>query len=41
MGFITWIIRIAILLVLILLAVQNTASTRFTLFNDISIECGN
>lgn len=38
MGFITWIIRIAILLVLILLAVQNTASTRFTLFNDISIE---
>lgn len=38
MGFITWIIRIAILLVLILLAVQNTAATRFTLFNDITIE---
>ncbi|MGL4768384.1 MAG: LapA family protein [Formosimonas sp.] len=38
MKFITWLVRIAILLLFILLAVQNTAPARFTLFNDISIE---
>ncbi len=38
MGVLTWIFRVVILVLLIFLAVQNVTPTRFTLFNDISIE---
>lgn len=38
MNVLTWIFRILILLVLILLAIPNTAMTHFTLLGDISVE---
>lgn len=38
MNVVTWVVRLVILVVLILLAIPNTTMTRFTLLGDIAVE---